>query len=363
MRIYVGNRGPGETFIRRLRFSPADGSLREEGEPTAAANPSFVALHPGGRFLYAVDETGLSRSAPGGAVAAFAVDPASGVLRPLNQLPSGGASPCHLSFDSAGRHLFVSNYWGGSIAVLGIATDGALRPMSSLVQHEGGTTEPGREPGPHAHCLRLDSADRFALVADLGRDELVVYRFDPAKGGLTPHDPPGIGLRPGTGPRHFVFHPDGRHVYLLNEISSTVALLAYDPIAGRLTAIQTVPTLPADFAGSNAAAEIAISPDGRRLYSSNRGHDSLAIFTIDGDTRRLTPVGHQPTFGRTPRHFAIDPTGAYLVAANQESDSIVVFSIDRATGRLAPVGRPLQVRRPFCVVFADRPLAGPSERL
>src|SRR5690242_17093509 len=216
MSIYVGNRGPGETFIRRLGFSLADGSLSEEGESTPAANPSFVALHPSGRFLYAVDETGLSQSAPGGAVAAFAVDPATGVLRPLNQRPSGGASPCHLSFDSAGRYLFVSNYWGGSIAVFPIAADGALGPMNSLVQHEGGTTEPGREPGPHAHSLRLDPAERFALVADLGRDELVVYGFDPATGRLTPHDPPGIALARGAGPRHFVFHPDGRHVYLLN---------------------------------------------------------------------------------------------------------------------------------------------------
>jgi len=352
MRIYVGNRSPGETFIRRLSLSLADGSLAAEGEPTPAANPSFLALHPGGRFLYAVDETGTAAAAPGGAVAAFAIEPESGALAPLNLQPSGGASPCHLSFDSAGRYLFVSNYWGGSIAVFPIGPDGALGPASAFVQHGGGATAAGRDSGPHAHSIRVDAADRFAIVADLGRDELLVYRFDRAKGTLACHEPASAALAPGAGPRHFVFHPDQRHGYVVNELDSTVTMLAYDAGNGRLTAIQTVSTLPAGFAGDNAAAEVAISPDGRLLYASNRGHDSLAIFAIADDTRRLGAVSHQPTFGRTPRHFAIDPTGAYLVAANQDSDSVIVFSIDRASGRLTPVGRPLHVRRPFCVVFA-----------
>jgi 6-phosphogluconolactonase len=352
MRIYVGTRGPGETFIRRLRLDRTDGSLAAEGEPTPAANPSFLALHPSGRFLYAVDETGMSRSAPDGAVAAFAVDPRSGALRPLNKRPSGGASPLHLSFDSAGRFLFVSNYWGGSVAAFPVAPDGTLGPASALVRHDRGATAPGRDPGPHAHSLRLDAADRFAVVADLGRDELLVYRFDPARGTLTRREPAGIALAPGAGPRHFVFHPDGRHGYVVNELDSTVTMLAYDAASGGLTALQTVPTLPAGFAGANAAAEVAISPDGRLLYASNRGHDSLAIFTVADHSRRLTPAGHQPTMGRTPRHFAIDPSGAYLVAANQDSDSVIVFSIDRASGRLSPVGAPLGVKRPFCIVLA-----------
>jgi 6-phosphogluconolactonase len=353
MRIYLGNRGPGETFIRRLRLDPAAGRLAAEGEPTPAANPSFIALHPSGRFLYAVDETGMSRTDPGGAVAALAVDPETGALRPLNRQPSGGASPLHLAFDAAGRHLFVSNYWGGSVAVLPIAPDGTLGPASALVRHEGGATAPGRDPGPHAHSLQLDEAGRFAVVADLGRDELLVYRFDPDRGTLARHEPGGVAMAPGAGPRHFVFHPDGRHGYVVNELDSTVTLLAYEPATGRLTAQQTLTTLPAGVAGSNAAAEIAVSPDGRFLYASNRGHDSLAIYAIAPGSRTLAPVGHQPTFGRTPRHFAIDPSGRHLVVANQDSDSVVLFAIDRESGRLAALGSPLTVSRPFCVVLAQ----------
>ena len=349
VRVFVGTYTSGDSKskgIYRLQLDLDTGALTLEGEPTAAVQPSWVILAPGGRFLYAVNETGDGPKDPSGGVSAFAVDPQTGALTFLNRQPSGGPAPCHLAFDRTGHHLLVANYWGGSVSVFPLLSDGRLGPASAFVQHTGGTREPGRDPGPHAHAVQLSADNRFALVADLGRDEVMVYRFDAGRGTLAPHEPPAISLGNGSGPRHLAFDADGRHLFVINELSSTISVLAYDPGKGTLSAIQTVSTLPADFHGSNSTAEVALSPDGRFLYGSNRGHDSIAIFAVDPATRKLTPVGHQPTLGKTPRNFAIDPTGRYLLAANQASDTVVVFRVDASTGRLTAVGTPLQVPRP-----------------
>lgn len=356
VRVYVGTYTTGESKgIYRLRLDLATGTLSLAGEPTAATNPSFLALHPTGRFLYAVNEIGESREDKGGAVSAFTVDPRTGSLTFVNEQPSGGASPCHVSLDKPGRHLLVANYWGGSVAVLPLGPDGRLGPATALVQHaaRGGAT-PSRG-GPHAHSIDLDAANRFAVVADLGLDELLVYRFDPAQGTLAPNQPPAARLAPGAGPRHFAFHPDGTHGYVINELNSTITALAYDAGAGVLTELQTLSTLPVGFAARNSTAELVVRPDGRFLYGSNRGHDSIAIFAVDAGTGRLTPLGHESTRGRTPRNFAIDPTGAYLLAANQDSDSIAVFRIDAEQGRLAPLGSPFHVPRPVCLLMVVAP--------
>lgn len=349
VRVYVGTYTSGESKgIYRLELDLATGALTSAGPPTETTNPSFLAFHPGGRVLYAVNETGESPRDEGGGVSAFAVDPRTGGLRFLNRQPSRGAAPCHISLDKRARHLLVANYWGGTVAVLPIRPDGGLGPAASVVQHQGRSVNPNRQERPHPHSINLDAQDRFAFVADLGLDKVVVYRFDQGTGSLAPHEP-AASLAPGAGPRHFTFSADGRHAYVINELHSTVTAFAHDGAAGSLTELQTVSTLPAGFDGSNSGAEVVTRPDGRFLYASNRGHDSIAIFAIDAATGRLTAVGHQSTLGKTPRNFVLDPTGTYLLAANQDSDTIAVFRIDPGSGRLDPVGRPVRVPRPVCM--------------
>ena len=356
MNVYVGTYTGGASAskgIYRLRLDLTTGALTEAGPPTESASPSFLALHPSGRYLYAVNESGGPAKDEGG-VSAFAVDAKTGALTPLNQQSSRGGGPCHLSLDARGRFVLVANYGGGSVAVLPVEGDGRLSPATTFVQHVGHGADPGRQKGPHAHWVDLDRANRFALVADLGLDEVLVYRFEPAKGNLTPNQPPFVRVAPGAGPRHVAFSPDGRHAYVINEMQSTVTALSYDPQAGALAELQTLSTVPAGFTGSTDTAEIAFRPDGKFLYGSNRGHDSIAIFAVDSATGKLTAAGHQSTRGKKPRSFAIDPTGTYLLAANQDSDSIAVFRIDAASGALTPVGAPFSVPRPVCVLMAKR---------
>ncbi len=352
LRVYVGTYttgGGGSRGIYRLRLDLATGALLPDGEPTAAVDPSFLALSPDGTRLFAVNETGQSRADAPGGVSAFAVTPSGGLML-LNTQPSGGAAPCHLTLDREGRHVLVANYWGGSVATFPVVgMDGHLGAASGIAQHEGRNPTP-RDPGPHAHSVVLDAAGRFAVVSDLGLDKLFVYRFD-AKSGSLAENPAALSLPAGAGPRRFAFHPDGRHGYSINELDSSVTAFAWDAASGGLRPLQTVSTLPAGFAGANSTAEVAVSPDGKFLYGSNRGHDSIAIFAIDATTGALTAAGHQPTRGRHPRHFAIDPTGAYLLAANRDSDNVAVFRIDRRTGGLAPVGEPVRVPRAVCVLM------------
>jgi 6-phosphogluconolactonase len=233
--------------------------------------------------------------------------------------------------------------------VLPIEPDGRLGKATAFVQHHGTGPNPQRQEGPHAHCINLDAANRFAVVADLGLDKVLVYRFDPVKGTLTPNDPPSVAVAPGAGPRHFAFHPNGRNAYVINEIASTVTAFRYDAQRGVLEPLQTISTLPKDFHGNNSTAEVQVHPSGKFLYGSNRGHNSIAIFAIDPMTGRLTPVGHQSSQIKTPRNFGIDPTGTYLLVANQDSDSIVVFRIDTQTGDLQPTGTKVEVPVPVCV--------------
>ena len=351
--LYVGTYTSGASKgIYRFHLDPATGALSPAGEPTETVSPSFLAFHPSRRFLYAVNETGDSPTDKSGAVSAFAIDPATGGLTFLNQQPSGGAAPCHVTIDREGRHAFIANYWGGTVEVLPIQEDGRLGPATSVIRHQDRGAKPGGVD-PHPHSTTLDAANRFAFVADLGLDEVVAYRLD-AKRGLASHEAGTARLAPGAGPRHLAFHPAGRNAYVINELDSTITRLDYDAGAGTMKPVQTVPTLPAGFTGKNSTAEVVVHPDGTLLFGSNRGHDSIAIFTVDKATGALTPAGHQPTGGKTPRNFAIDPTGAYLLAANQDSDTITVFRIDRASGRLAPVGSPVHVPRPVCLRMLTR---------
>jgi 6-phosphogluconolactonase len=343
--VYVG------TFTGKSKgiyLSELDLRSGELSAPTLAAtttSPSFLALHPNRRFLYSVNEIDNFARMKSGSVSAFAIDPQTGALTLLNQQPSRGAGPTHLAVDKQGKNVLVANYGGGSVAVLPIGEDGRLAPATGFEQHVSSNV---KRP-PHAHCITLDAANRFAFVADLGLDKVLIYQYDAAQGLLAPNDPPFATVPPGSGPRHFTFHPNGRSAYVINELASTVTTFRYDAAKGALEPLQTISTLPADFTKTNSTAEIVVHPSGKFLYGSNRGHNSIAIFAIDADTGQLTPVGHEPTQGKTPRNFAVDPTGAFLLAANQDSGTIVVFRIDPETGRLTATGHTAEVSMPVCL--------------
>jgi 6-phosphogluconolactonase len=350
--VYVGTyTGKGSEGIYAYRFDPATGDARSIGLVAATDNPSFLAVDPKGRFLYAVNELDTFRGGTTGAVSVFAVARESGVLTPLQQVPSLGAGPAHLSLDRSGRYLMVANYNGGSVAVFPAGADGRLGPRSAFIQDAGSSVNPERQSGPHAHFIQVTPDGRFAITADLGLDRLLVHRFDAGTGSLTPGTPGFAAVDPGAGPRHLAFSPSGKLVYVVNELASTVTAFSYEPGPGTLRALQTVPTLPGNFPGRNTAAEIAVDAKGRFLYVSNRGHDSIAVFGIDQDTGTLALAERIPSGGRSPRHFAIDPTGRWLFVANQDSNDITLFRIDRRSGRLTAAGRSLTVASPVCVLF------------
>jgi len=344
--VYVGTyTGKGSDGIYAWRFDAATGQLAQIGLVGATANPSFLAMHPNGKFLYAVNE--ITK----GTVTSFSVDGASAKLTRLNQVPSGGADPCHLVVDASGHVLIVANYTGGSVASFVLNADGSIGRTVSFLMHNGSSVNRARQEHAHAHEVVLSRDNRLAIICDLGMDKLMIYGLDTKTGALSAHDPPHALLEPGSGPRHFAFDTAGRHGYLINELASTITVFDWDAARGALNEAQTVSTLPADFHGENTAAEIVIHPSGWFLYGSNRGDDSLAEFVIDRGTGRLTAGGRFSSGGRTPRNFAIDPTGRWLLAANQDSNEIVEFFIDPQTGELTPTGQRLRVSQPVCVLF------------
>ncbi|MGE4183305.1 MAG: lactonase family protein [Limisphaerales bacterium] len=345
---YTGAKSQG---IYASRFDAATGTL---GEPILAAtspNPSFLAMHPSGKFLYAVNEVGEFRGQKGGSVTAFSVDSHTGSLTRLNEQPSHGAAPCHLVVDKTGRRVLVANYNGGNVASIPVESDGSLGVGNHVVvAHEGWSVNPQRQAGPHAHSINLDSANRFAVAADLGIDKLMVYRFDASSGALEPNDVPAVRLPAGSGPRHFAFRPNQRNAYVINEMLSTVAAFRYDAKSGEFTWIDSYKTLPEGSDAWNSTAHIEVHPSGKFVYGSNRGHDSIVVFSADR-RGRLTWVENEPTQGKTPRNFGVDPTGRWLLAANQNSDSVVVFRVDAKTGALEPTGGKIEVGAPVCVKY------------
>jgi len=337
--------------IYAYRFDPQNGQLSAIGVAAQSEDPSFVVLHPNGKFLYAVNEIGNFNGGTGGAVSAFAIDAKTGALKFLSQVPTRGAGPCHVSLDKNGAFVLVANYDGGSIASFPVHDDGSLGTASGFVQHSGSGPNKERQEGPHAHWIGTSPDNRFALAVDLGLDQVIVYNFDSSKGIFTPMLSGFAKLTPGAGPRHLAFHPDGKFVYVLSEMESSVTVFSYQAKNGTFTSRQTISTLPKDYSGPKEAAEIAVHPSGKFLYTSNRGHDSIAIFAIDEKKGTLKSLGQVLTGGKTPRHFAIDPSGAYLLAENQESNNIVVFHIDTATGGLTPTGQTIEVPSPVCITF------------
>jgi 6-phosphogluconolactonase len=335
------------------RFSPATGTVTPPQLAAETSSPSFLAVHPSGNFLYSVNEVSTFDGKTSGAVSAFAVDRSTGLLKTLNQQPTVGAGPAHLIVDKDGRNVLVANYGGGSVVVLPLEKNGKLKSPSAFVQHTGSSVNPQRQKEPHAHSINLDAANRFAYVADLGLDKILIYRFDQAKGLLTLNDPPSASVKPGAGPRHFAIHPTGRFAYVINEMNCTITAFTNDTTKGELKELHTVSTLPATQAMQSAfsGAEVQVHPSGKFLYASNRGHDSIAVFSIDQTTGRLTYVENEPTQGSTPRGFGIDPDGGYLLVGNQRSDSVVVLKIDKQNGKLSPTGTKIELGAPVCVKF------------
>ncbi len=325
------------------------GKLTMFGGTGGLTNPSFLVPDTCGRFLYAVSEGGMKNSG----AAAFAIDPATGDLTLLNTQPSGGDGACHISLDPAGTTAIVSNYTGGSVGTFPIEADGSLGQVVSFIQHADSATS-STPRTPHAHCTKVDATGRFALTADLGLNQVIVYRFDPTTSQLTPHEGSTLNLHPGAGPRHLAFHPDKPWVYLINQADSTMTTMYWDDSAGKLAIQQTLSTLPDDYQGDNYTAEVLVHPNGRFLYGSNRGHDSLVIYEIDPATGLLSLVGFQLTGGKEPRNFNIDPTGTFLIACNQGSDNVQVFRIDQSSGKLSAVGEPVAVPMPVCVKFLPK---------
>jgi 6-phosphogluconolactonase len=331
--------------IYGYEFDADTGKLTPKGVAAETPDPSWVVVHPSGKYAYAANEAGKAST-----VSAFAVDAKSGKLIPLNQLPALGEDPCYLSFDKTGKYLFVANYTSGTIAVFPILSDGRLGERTALVKDQGPMgPNKERQDGPHAHWIEVYPGNRFVYVADLGMDHVLIYNFNPATGTLA-HSPLSATLSPGAGPRHVAFGRGSPFLYALGELQSTVTVFAPEGRDGFVN-VQQISTLPKGFSGRNDAAEIAVHPNGKFLYTSNRGEDTIAIFSIDPAKGTLTFVARVPTGGKEPRHFAIDPTGKYLLAENQLSNNIVVFRIDLATGGLTPTGQTVEVPSPVNLAF------------
>ncbi len=352
--VYVGTyTNHGSKGIYSYRFDSSTGKLTSLELAAEAEAPSFLAISPSGQFLYAVNELEKYNGQPTGAVSAFAIHPKTGKLTLLNQLSSRGEDPAHVTLDRTGKYVLVANYTTGSVAVYPILKDGRLGEASSFVQHKGHSVNPERQEGPHAHAIALSPDNRFAIVADLGLDELLVYRFDAANGTLGAK-PQIVHTSPGAGPRHLVFSSNGKFLYVINEIKSTVVTYSYDPVNAALHELQSISALPQGFKGDSTAAEIEIDPSGKFLYASNRAaaeDGTIAVFAIDRDKGTVTHVETDSSGGKAPRNFAIDPTGSWLLAANQDSNNIVVFRLDRKTGHLTRTEESREISSPVCLKF------------
>lgn len=341
--VYVGTYTRGESKgIYSYRFNPDSGKFTEIGLAAETANPSFLYVTPNGRRLYAVGE---GRE---GTVTGFNIDRASGKLTQINQQPSGGNGPCHLAGDPSGKLLVTAHYGSGSTAAFPIKADGSLGERSALIQHKGSSAHPQRQTGPHSHSVNFSKNGKYVVIADLGLDQYIVYAVDAAKGTLT--ESSVTKVNPGSGPRHLSFHPNYKFAYGDYELTGEAAAFQWDDAAGKLIHVQTLSTLPADYTGPKSCAEILVHPTGKFVYVSNRGHDSIAMFSTAADGK-LTFLGAEPTQGKTPRNFRIDPSGTWLVAANQDGGTMVLFRIDKATGKLKATGEQVKVPFPVSIKF------------
>jgi 6-phosphogluconolactonase len=330
--------------IYAYKFDAKAGKFTSIGLAAETSNPSWVAVSPNGKFVYAANENNQ------GTVSAFAVQP-DATLKALNSVSSTGSGPCHVTLDHKGKFLFVANYNDGAVASYAVKEDGSLSAPVSNFKHTGSSANASRQRGPHAHEAMVSPDDKFLFVPDLGIDKIMIYKIDAKTGALTPNEPAFTPIDAGSGPRHMAFAPNGKFVYLVTEMNSSITGFSYDAKTGAMTKLETLPGTPADFTGQKSGAEVAIHPSGKFLYLSNRNHNSVAVFTVDAKGK-LTAAGNVPSGGKTPRHIVIDPTGAFLIASHQDSDNITVFKIDPKTGALAPTGEKIDLGSPVCVAFS-----------
>ncbi len=350
-RVFVGTYTGGDSISKGVYSCEFDAETGKLSDPVLAAeliNPSFLAIHPSGKYLYAVNEVSEGPGRGNGAVTALTIN-ADGTLTKINHQASEGGAPCHCNVDATGTNLLIANYGGGNVAVYPISEDGSLKPVSCNIQHEGSSVDKSRQGAPHAHSINISSDNKFAYAADLGLDKIMIYKLDAEAHTLTPAGQPAALVTPGGGPRHFAIHPSSKFAYTNNEITMVVTGFSRNPEDGSLKAIQEISTIPAGFDGRKSTAECLVHPSGKFLYVSNRGHETITAYTIDQETGLLTYVENEPTGGKEPRNFFIDPSGKWLLAENQNSDTVYVFSIDQQTGALKPTGDFVTVGRPVCI--------------
>lgn len=348
--VYVGTRAPRDKGIYVFHMNGSTGKLEFANSiETGLKNPSFITIDHQYHYLYAANEVGESSGGPAATITVFSISPESGKLNYLQEQPTGGEWPCFLTIEKTGKFLLVSNYLSGSVTVLPILSNGHLGEATDFVQHQGSSINPERQKGPHPHSVLVDPDNRYLIVPDLGLDKVLIYQLDLTEGKLIPNEPPSIQEIPGSGPRHFDFHPSGKFAYLVTELTSTIIAFEYNASAGTLGKMQTVSALPQNFEDSSHCADLHVAPSGKFIYVSNRGHGSIVIFSIDQETGKLTYVDHEPTQGKIPRNFIIDPTGTWLIASNQDNDTILTFKIDQTTGKLQPSGYVAQAPMPACI--------------
>ncbi len=348
--VIVSSFAPGERGgIQAYEFRPEDGSLKPLRRTAGPENPFFLALSPDRKFLYATHarDFGGKESEQ---VAAYQLTGRTGELKLLNRQSAEGTAACSLDVDRTGRVVVVANYGSGSVAALPVRADGSLGPPTAFVRHQGSSVNPGRQKEPHAHCVAVSPDNKYVLAADLGIDQVLVYRLDADKAALAANDPPFARSPAGAGPRHLAFSPDGRRVYAINELSNSVTVFDYDAASGKLKEVQTVSTVPEDFKGTSYCADVKLTPDGKFLYGTNRGHDSIAGFRVGVDGR-LERVGITPSGGRGPQNLAVTPDGRWLLCANMPGNTVAVFRIDPETGRLTAAGEPMKQAGPSCIMI------------
>lgn len=352
--LYVGSYAEAEEYgLHVFVYDEKNLQIKEIQQLSGHRNPSFLAIHPSGDFLYSVNEIADFNGVSEGSVTSFAIDRDSGELEYINQQSSKGAHPCHISVPDNGNHILVANYSGGNLAVLPVAPDGSLEMASDIVQHEGSGINERRQRGPHAHSIYPNLDGSMIFSADLGTNKVMIYEAVNDEGALIPNSiQPYLKMEPGAGPRHIAFHPSGKWIYVINELNSTITRLEFDPQTGNAHVLESVTTLPEGWDDESFCADIHVHPSGRFLYASNRGHNSIAVFKIENDGR-VVPKGHESVRGEWPRNFAIDPAGARIFVANQHSNNITIFDIDQNSGGLSFTGIELKIQKPVCIKFLD----------
>ena len=345
--VYFGtySKANASEGIYHATLNLKNGTLSNVDLACKIQDPSYVAIHPNSKFVYAVTERDP------GEISAFRIEPGSNKLTLINKSPSQGASPCHLCISRDGRTLLVANYGSGTVASIPLNTDGSLAEPASVIRHTGSSINPQRQKGPHAHSINLSPDNRFAYVTDLGVDKIMVYKFEAKTGRLSPNNPSEFKLTPGAGPRHFSFSPNGEFAYVINELDETIVVLKVDVESGKLSSIQAISTLPAGFSGTSYCAAVRVHPSGKFLYGSNRGHDSIAMYKIDPENGTLTLLGFQHAGIKTPRDFNIDPTGQFCIVANQDANTVLIFRINQQSGWLEPLEQVIKIGKPVCVSF------------